>query len=404
MAAIFRIGRDASVSDIVVGGDGNNVSRVHAELRDDGGRFTLIDLQSSNGTEVLEGDQWKRIGRAEVVPETRVRFARQHDMTVQDLLRAGIEEQARRAPEAAKQSVVAQAQPAREPTIKAGGAALANAPAPAATGSYTKLVCGRCGSKVSGRVCTQCGTPHAGEQDGLINIIAQDAYAFGNRGGLLPVIYRLLRNPVSATVGYANDASFNLHWPLFGLGILIYVGLAEAIDANLPGGKQLLDNSVLYKALGDLFPPLRLLPQKVVFFGTIYAMFLFTFVISYSVFRDYSRRPRSARSYLRFCCISSFVNQVVTTALLLPIAAVAIGMITDPVNFQKVFMPTFLAVLIFVLQYVLRAVTKFWDISLVSAFRGLVTALVLAIVALFLLFFGLAMINVTVRLWSGTPI
>lgn len=396
MAAIYLIGRDAAKADIVIGAEGESVSRVHAELHDNGAdRFTVVDLKSSNGTEVLENGQWRRIDKVVVGGDARVRFARSHESVVRDLAVLGLERQSRRSGATSRST----AQPSAEPTIKPADPSAANT-ASVRAGS-PRPPSAQVPRQPDGAHTSVAGAAARDQRDGLFHVIAQDAYAFGNRGGLLPVIMQLLRAPIDATVAYANDAGFKLHWPLFGLGILIYVGLAEAIDANFGGRPLFFDTAPLYIALGDLVPPIRLLPQKVVFFGFIYALFLFSFVISYSVFRDYSRRPRSARSYLRLCCITSFMIQLAYTALLLPFAAAATRMITDPINLQKVFLPIFLAVIAFTLQYLLRTTMRFWDISLVSAFRGMLTAFVLAAIALMLILGGLAMINVIITLWSG---
>src|SRR6476620_1475242 len=45
---IVRIGRGAQ-NDIVLEDPGKGVSRNHAEIRFEGGRYTLVDLQSQNG-------------------------------------------------------------------------------------------------------------------------------------------------------------------------------------------------------------------------------------------------------------------------------------------------------------------------------------------------------------------
>jgi FHA domain len=65
----FKIGRSGD-NDVVIGD--RSVSRRHAELRVDHGRYQLIDLGSTNGTYVRDGNDWAKIEQAYVNADERV--------------------------------------------------------------------------------------------------------------------------------------------------------------------------------------------------------------------------------------------------------------------------------------------------------------------------------------------
>ena len=58
---IYTIGRSGD-NELVVGD--RSVSRHHAELHVDHGRFHLVDLGSTNGTYVRDGNDWAKIEQA----------------------------------------------------------------------------------------------------------------------------------------------------------------------------------------------------------------------------------------------------------------------------------------------------------------------------------------------------
>ncbi|HVO15653.1 MAG TPA: FHA domain-containing protein [Alphaproteobacteria bacterium] len=68
---IYTIGRSGT-NDLVL--NDRSVSRRHAELHVDHGRFHLIDLGSTNGTYVRDGNDWAKIDQAYVAADERVMF------------------------------------------------------------------------------------------------------------------------------------------------------------------------------------------------------------------------------------------------------------------------------------------------------------------------------------------
>lgn len=69
---VWLIGRDPSCELTV---EDLSVSRRHAELRAlEGGRFELSDLASTNGTFVLDGEDWRRVTTAEIRPDEPLRL------------------------------------------------------------------------------------------------------------------------------------------------------------------------------------------------------------------------------------------------------------------------------------------------------------------------------------------
>lgn len=70
MSEVYRVGRDRE-NDIVL--DDATVSRAHAEVRlETKGGALLVDLHSTNGTCVREGDEWVEIDRATVDADERI--------------------------------------------------------------------------------------------------------------------------------------------------------------------------------------------------------------------------------------------------------------------------------------------------------------------------------------------
>ena len=68
----YSIGR-GDENDVVI--RDHSVSRNHAELRvDDEGQFQLIDLNSTNGTFVRDGEEWVQVYQAYVAEDERIMF------------------------------------------------------------------------------------------------------------------------------------------------------------------------------------------------------------------------------------------------------------------------------------------------------------------------------------------
>src|ERR671912_1130894 len=74
---VLQIGR-ARDNDIVLTGAEKGVSRVHAELRFENGRYVVVDLQSQNGTWV----NGRRVDRAEVPAGAEIVIG-DHRLTIQ---------------------------------------------------------------------------------------------------------------------------------------------------------------------------------------------------------------------------------------------------------------------------------------------------------------------------------
>lgn len=79
----LRVGRSKTASIVL---DDKSVSRVHAELvRNDDGRYRVIDRQSSYGTYIQRQGEWKRIESATVALDDPIMLGR-HETTVRMLL------------------------------------------------------------------------------------------------------------------------------------------------------------------------------------------------------------------------------------------------------------------------------------------------------------------------------
>jgi hypothetical protein len=130
--ARYRIGR-ADTNDIVL--SESSISREHAELVElGGGRFRLVDLGSSSGTSVWQGQDWETVTEIEVRHDTPFRLG-EFQTTAADLLRETdktvVRARADEAPAAPESSVSSQTAPARPPeTALSSKTAPARPPAP----------------------------------------------------------------------------------------------------------------------------------------------------------------------------------------------------------------------------------------------------------------------------------
>ncbi len=80
----YLIGRGTK-ADIQI--DDPSVSRIHAELKEDAGRFTLTDQGSSGGVWVRDGRGWRQMQKGHVVLDQPIRLS-QFETTVGQLLGA----------------------------------------------------------------------------------------------------------------------------------------------------------------------------------------------------------------------------------------------------------------------------------------------------------------------------
>ena len=114
--ARYRIGR-ADTNDIVL--SESSISREHAELVElGGGRFRLVDLGSSSGTSVWQGQDWETVTEIEVRHDTPFRLG-EFQTTAAELLRETdktvVRARSDAAPAVPESSVSSQTAPARPP-------------------------------------------------------------------------------------------------------------------------------------------------------------------------------------------------------------------------------------------------------------------------------------------------
>jgi hypothetical protein len=122
-----------------------------------------------------------------------------------------------------------------------------------------------------------------------------------------------------------------------------------------------------------------------------YIYFVFGFVITYYVFKDYSRIPKSPRGYLKLCCINSLVN---TCALLFTILIISI-VDSSLLSFEAKVRLDLLLLMVFsafVIQYYVRTNMEFWNMSAISTFRGLVISYALAVILMIIIFMCIGVI------------
>jgi FHA domain len=379
----FVVGRSESDAIISVGPNYNNVSRRHLEVSLlDENRCRVVDLGSANGTEVLNDGKWERVQKVVVGLDHKLRLGREYETTVRQLLaKSGQppppvngtrvlvdkspDRQAR--PDAMPLPVPASAKLERGFSGRAGP---------------VRGVCHTCGQSVYGEFCNGCGARLVANAQGMLGVVAQDMFKFGENEALLPRLLALVYAPVRATLALAHDPYFKLHPAMFVLATVIYLGWSNLLE------------HLTYRQLG-LAQLLKTLPVSVgyAFLGPIlfFTFFIFAFIIGYYVFCDYSKSPRPPRDYLKLCCISFLVSVMAFVILTFPVFLQLIHVI--PRGFGSWLLAVVgLSYLVFQLRYNVLITTQFWGISTVSAFRGLLVAYMLAMVALALIVVMLALV------------
>lgn len=374
----FVVGRSDSGEVVSVGPDYKNVSRRHLECSlVDGGRFRIVDLGSANGTEVLNGDKWERVKKAVIGLDQKLRLGREFETTPRQLIAMS---------KSAVPVGATRVFDAPEP-----------APQPAAERTYlgdqdrgyssrilqVRGICHTCGKSVKGEFCEGCGARLVSDPKGIIGVVAQDLFRFGEGEPLLPRLLMLLYSPVRATLALALDPSFRLHQAMFALGTVVYLGWSRVLAAinPTPDFTQTLP------------PKLRLLASFSDLIATIavYMTFVISFVIGYYVFCDYSKSPRKPRDYLKLCCISFLVSVVAFVLLTAPGVLGQLGAIGAKFAAWLTLVAA-LGWLVFQIRYMVLTTTHFWGISPVSAFRGLIVAFMMASVVTFVIAFAIALV------------
>ena len=381
---VYVVGRSDRGSVISVGSEHANVSRRHLEfsLLDDD-RVRIVDLNTANGTEVLTDGRWERIAKAVISKDHKLRLAREYETTVRELLR--LDEERRRRPGQETHSAV-EAMPASEilPPQSPGNGQ--HAPSPSMLAHM--VTCETCGRPASGEYCRNCGQRLISDAKNIVGVIAEDLFNVGERQGLAQRLLLLAVSPVRATLALAEDPHFKLHGAMFALASVLYVFWLRVLGALVEGPAR--------KAPGfcGTLPPGRLkggcnffseiFPWETLIAIGIYVTFVLSFVISYYVFIDYSKKPKSARSYLKLCCIGSLVGIVAFILLTSPILLSKLKIM--PAKFLGwLFLLFCLIYITFILYYSVQTTTRFWSISSVSAFRGICVAMMLAVFATFII-------------------
>jgi FHA domain len=385
----YVVGRSESGEIISVGPSYKNVSRRHLEFSlVDEARCRIVDLESANGTEVLNRGKWEPIKKAVIGLDHKLRLGREYETTVREL----IELSSKSKPPAAGATRVYddQADRGAVPVGEGGQHVALHAKSGMIDRGYSSRalpvrgICHTCGKPVHSEFCMSCGARLVSNAQGIIGVVAQDLFKFGENDPLLPRLLMLIYAPVRATLALALDPHFRLHTVMFLLATMIYLAWSNFLEfltlRNIGGlGIPNLAQTVHWVGYTFLGPAL------------FFAFFIFAFIIGYYVFCDYSKAPRPPREYLKLCCISFLVSVLASVALTVPIALQLSGFI--PKQFAVwLFAVVGLTYIIFQLRYNVLVTTKFWGISTVSAFRGLLVAYLLAFIALSLIVVVLALL------------
>lgn len=286
------IGRDNAAAQISIANSYKNVSRRHAELSAiDGGTYRLVDLNSSNGIEILERNRWQRVSKAVVTLDHRVRLGGDYEASVRDLLAM------------AKQGA------------RQAGTQVAGGNAHAAVGFTPVAVklpqhraertsrdadggkCARCGQAYAGNFCPNCGYS---SQPGAIAFLVGE---FGGQArlGHFQTFQRLLHAPIESTLNLTKDPAYTGHMAFFATCTAFAVAVQSyAWSVNPPDVPEV-------KAALDSYGSMALTIFQ-------YAAIFVSFLIGYWLFKRASPAPPPAREYLKLLCLMYGVTALLGSA------------------------------------------------------------------------------------------
>ena len=78
-----------------------------------------------------------------------------------------------------------------------------------------QVMCARCGHPAGGRFCTNCGDRIGPQAVGVLGLAASDLFELDERRGFLSVLWKLLKQPVTAAVELALDRQWHGHSAFF---------------------------------------------------------------------------------------------------------------------------------------------------------------------------------------------
>ncbi len=149
-------------------------------------------------------------------------------------------------------------------------------------------VCADCGAAANGNFCSACGADLRSGGAGLIDAVT------GGRQSYLVTYLQILRTPVKATVGLADDPSYRQHISFLLSSLAVFcVIMIPFIVQSAVADEQMSQFSESMRRL------ISVMSQVGVYVGAV-----ITFLLGYGLFRVFAKEARSLKSYFKLYCLA----------------------------------------------------------------------------------------------------
>lgn len=155
-------------------------------------------------------------------------------------------------------------------------------------GTPAAAVCADCGAPAAGNFCSACGADLRSGGPGLIDTVT------GGRQSYLATYLQILRTPVKATVGLADDPSYRQHISFLLSSLAVFcVIMIPFIVQSAVADEQMSQFSESMRRL------ISVMSQVGVYVGAV-----ITFLLGYGLFRVFAKEARSLKSYFKLYCLA----------------------------------------------------------------------------------------------------
>jgi hypothetical protein len=249
-----------------------------------------------------------------------------------------------------------------------------------------QVMCARCGHPAAGRFCTNCGDKIGPQAAGVLGLAASDLFELDERRGFLSVLWKILKQPVTAAVELALDRQWHGHSAFFFFGLAVTAFLARLPDTSLPQWMQSPPPSADADAFTRNFDYLSttlLADTEIVIF---YVLFAVTLWLGYRMFARRATVTRSARDYIKVSCIALGLTSLLGALPGIPQVLGALRIISTDTGGQ-LYSFLLLVTLLFSIGYIAMLNQAFWKVSawraaLVTSYVSLIGLVVAGLVVL----------------------
>lgn len=249
-----------------------------------------------------------------------------------------------------------------------------------------QVMCARCGHPAAGRFCTNCGDKIGPQVVGVLGLAASDLLELDERRGFLSVLWKILKQPVTAAVELALDRQWHGHGAFFFFALAVAAFLARLPDTALPQWLQSPPPSADADAFTRNFDYLTTVFLTDVEMIVFYVLFAVTLWLGYRMFTRRTTFARSARDYIKVSCIALGLTSLLGMLPAIPQVLGALRIISTDMSAQ---LYTFLLLATYLLTicYITMLNRAFWNVSawramLVTSFVSLIGVVVAGLVVL----------------------